>query len=766
MANSTLLGFPRIGQARELKFALESYWKKLSSEENLRQSAAQLRMAHWKTQTDAGLDLIPANDFSFYDQVLDASCHVGAIPPRYRWSGDTVDLSTFFAMARGAQNGAIDVPAAEMSKWFDTNYHYIVPEFGADQQFKLATTKPVDEFKAAQAAGIKNARPVLIGPITYLLLGKRQGGKNLDLLERLLPVYAESLQILEQAGATWIQLDEPALVLDLDDATRAAYRTAYAALRKATKCKLFVTSYFGELSDNADTALNLPIDALHIDLVRGANQLDALAAKAPTHLILSLGVVDGRNIWRNDLEASLAMLEKAAARIGKDRIWVSASCSLLHTPYDLDLETKLDPELKGWMAFSKQKVQEIVTLTKGLNNGRAAIAADLAASQAAVASRKSSTRIHNPTVADRVAKNPLAKAGRNIAFAKRRLLQQKQLNLPSYPTTTIGSFPQTSDVRKQRADAKQSRLSAADYDIFLKEQVKSAIIWQEEIGLDVLVHGEFERNDMVEYFGEQLSGFVFTKNGWVQSYGSRCVKPPVIFGDVSRPQPMTVYWSHYAQSLTDKHVKGMLTGPVTILQWSFVRDDQPRSVTAHQIALALQDEVLDLERAGIRIIQIDEPAFREGLPLRRAAWTDYLTWAARAFRLSYTGVQDTTQIHTHMCYSEFNDIFDSIKDLDADVISIETSRSQMELLDAFSRAGYPNEIGPGVYDIHSPRVPSLEEMTELLAKASAKLEPWQIWVNPDCGLKTRDWPETKAALEKMVAAARAMRKQYPLKQAV
>ncbi len=764
MANSTILGYPRIGQGRELKFALESYWKGQSSEADLLKTAADLRAAHWKLQRDAGIDAIPANDFSLYDQVLDMSCHLGAVPQRYRWSGGTVDRATYFAMARGAQHDTIDVPAMEMSKWFDTNYHYIVPEFTAAQTFKLATSKPVDEFRAAKGAGI-DARPVLIGPITYLLVGKGQGGKNIDLLDRLLPVYVESLQQLEQAGATWVQLDEPALTLDLDDATRAAYASAYKTLRQATKLKIFVTSYFGALGDNTDTALILPVDALHIDLVRGADQLDAVLAKVPAGLILSLGVVDGRNIWRNDLDASLKLLEQAATKIGKDRVWVSASSSLLHTPYDLDLETKLDPELKGWLAFAKQKLQEIVTLTKGLNEGRGAIAAALEASQKAVASRRASTRIHDSAVAKRLAQQPLAGAGRTTGFVERRKLQQAHLHLPLFPTTTIGSFPQTSDVRKHRADAKQSRITPTDYDAFLKEQVKSAIAWQEKIGLDVLVHGEFERNDMVEYFGEQLSGFAFTKNGWVQSYGSRCVKPPVIFGDVSRPKPMTVYWSHYAQSLTGKPVKGMLTGPVTILQWSFVRDDQPRSVTAHQIALALQDEVLDLERAGIRIIQIDEPAFREGLPLRRSAWAEYLLWAAQAFRLSYTGVKDDTQIHTHMCYSEFNDIFDSIKDLDADVISIETSRSQMELLDAFSSAGYPNEIGPGVYDIHSPRVPSVEEMTDLLAKASEKLEAWQIWVNPDCGLKTRDWPETRSALEKMVAAALAMRQRKARRQA-
>ncbi|MEJ0063582.1 MAG: 5-methyltetrahydropteroyltriglutamate--homocysteine S-methyltransferase [Alphaproteobacteria bacterium] len=756
MALSTILGFPRIGKSRELKSALESYWKGQTSEADLQKTAADLRALHWQQQRDAGIDAIPSNDFALYDQMLDMSAHLGAVPARYGWQGGQVDPATYFAMARGAQQQGMDVPAAEMTKWFDTNYHYIVPEFAADQTFKLSTTKPVDQFNEAKALGIVT-RPVLIGPLTYLMLGKRHGGgRNLDLLDRILPAYVESLKQLEQAGAQWVQLDEPALVMDLSDTARAAYAKAYAALRQATGLKLFVATYFGGLGDNLDTALQLPVDALHIDLTRGG-ELDAALAKIPPSMTLSLGVVDGRNIWRNNLDQSLRLLERAAERLGKDRIWVGTSSSLLHVPYDLDLETNLDPELKGWMAYAKQKLQEVAVLTKGLNQGRAAIADALAASNQAAESRGKSSRIHDPAVAQRLAKQPLADAGRKTPFPARQKLQKQRFELPLYPTTTIGSFPQTQDVRKARADAKAKRITAEAYDSFLKEQVKASVAFQEEIGIDVLVHGEFERNDMVEYFGEQLSGFAFTKNGWVQSYGSRCVKPPVIFGDVSRPHPMTVYWSQYAQSLTKLPMKGMLTGPVTILQWSFVRDDQPRSVTTHQIALALQDEVLDLEKAGIRIIQIDEPAFREGLPLRRAAWNDYFAWAGQAFRLSYTGVQDDTQIHTHMCYSEFNDIMDAIKSLDADVISIETSRSQMELLDAFITDKYPNEIGPGVYDIHSPRVPTQEEMSALLEKASARIDASQIWVNPDCGLKTRAWPETKTALIKMVAAAKAMR---------
>jgi 5-methyltetrahydropteroyltriglutamate--homocysteine methyltransferase len=760
MTHSTILGFPRIGKSRELKAAQENYWKGKISEAELLKVSSGLRALHWKQQQQAGIMAIPSNDFSLYDQMLDMSALLGVIPARYHWNGGNVDLATYFAMARGAQKDGVDVPAAEMTKWFDTNYHYIVPEFAENQTFKVSSTKPVDEFNEAKALGIVT-RPVLIGPVTYLHLGKRLGGgAPIELLDKILPVYAEILRQLEKAGAAWVQLDEPVLVLDLNDATRAAYATAYAYLRKATKLKIFMTTPFGRLGDNLDVAMKLPIDALHIDLVRGAGQLDDVLAKFPSSMIVALGVVDGRNIWRNNLEESLQLLERAMKAIGRERVWVSSSCSLLHVPYDLDQETALDPELKMWLAFAQQKLEEISTLAKGLDEGRKAIADALALSSKAAESRRNARRIHDPAVQERLKKQPLEGAGRPTQFAARLKKQKARFQLPSYPTTTIGSFPQTKDVRKNRADFKKGRISAESYDAFVKEQTKAVITLQEEIGLDVLVHGEFERNDMVEFFGEQLAGFAFTQNGWVQSYGSRAVKPPIIFGDVRRPKPMTIDLTQYAQSLTKKPVKGMLTGPVTILQWSFVRDDQPRSVTTHQIALALQDEVLDLEKVGIRIIQIDEPAFREGLPLRRADWREYLTWAAQAFRLSYTGVQDDTQIHTHMCYAEFNDIIAAIRDLDADVISIETSRSQMELLQAFTHFKYPNDIGPGVYDIHSPRVPSLAEMVDLLEKAGTRVEPRQIWVNPDCGLKTRDWPETNAALRAMVKAAKVMRAKY------
>jgi len=758
MAIGTILGFPRIGRSRELKTALESYWLGNSTENELLKTAATLRATHWKQQHEAGLAQIPCNDFSLYDQVLDMSALFGVVPDRYKWPGGTVDLATYFAMARGRQKSEIDVPAAEMKKWFDTNYHYIVPEFSSNQNFKLSSTKPVDEFKEAKALGIP-ARPVLIGPITYLLVGKRNDGRaTIELLERLLPVYVALFHKLEEAGVSWVQLDEPALVTDLDASTQAAYTRAYVYLKEATKLKLFVATYFGPLGNSTDTAVNLPIDALHIDLVRGISQLDEVLVSVPSSLILSMGIIDGRNIWRSNLEESLQTLENASKKLGKDRVWVSASCSLLHVPYDLERETRLDPELKSWIAFAAEKIAEIVVLAKGMTQGRNAIAEDLVASAQAAVSRRLSRRVHDPAVQERMREQPLEGAERISAFGIREAKQRNKFNMPLFPTTTIGSFPQTSEVRKARADFKKGLIGSAAYEEFIKQEIKKAVALQEEIGLDILVHGEFERTDMVEYFGEQLEGFAFTQNGWVQSYGSRCVKPPIIYSDVWRPKPMTVTWAQYAQGLTKKPMKGMLTGPVTILQWSFVRNDQLRQVTAHQIALALQDEVLDLERAGINIIQIDEPAFREGLPLRRLEWRDYLAWAVQAFRLCSMGVQDETQIHTHMCYSKFNDIISSIRELDADVISIETSRSKMELLEIFINYRYPNGIGPGVYDIHSPRVPSEEEIEAFLEKACERIDPGQLWVNPDCGLKTRDWPETKAALAAMVAAARAMRK--------
>ncbi|MFQ5955585.1 MAG: 5-methyltetrahydropteroyltriglutamate--homocysteine S-methyltransferase [Kiloniellales bacterium] len=759
MALSSNLGFPRIGARRELKFALESRWAGESDEGALLKTAADLRRQNWAFQKIEGIDHIPCNDFSLYDHVLDTVAMVGAVPARYGWTGETVDLDTYFAMARGAQGGGLDVPAMEMTKWFDTNYHYIVPEFDADQTFRLASTKPIDEFLEARALGIAT-RPVLLGPVTFLALGKSRDGKTerLSLLERVLPVYEEVLRRLGAAGAEWVQLDEPGLVLDLDEAARIALVQAYDRLSNVVPgVKLLVATYYEGLGDNLRTAVSLPVDGLHLDLVRAPDRLDAVVDAAPERLMLSLGVVDGRNVWRADLDRAFSMLSRAAERVGRERLLVAPSCALLHTPVDLDSEGALDAELRSWLAFARQKVREVVVLAKALREGRDAVTQDFAAAAEAAASRASSPRIHSAAVKERVATMTPEMARRPAPYRERRQRQRGVLPLPSFPTTTIGSFPQTSEVRKARAALKRGERSSEDYEAFVKGEIEKSVRWQEEIGLDVLVHGEFERNDMVQYFGEQLSGFAFTEHGWVQSYGSRYVKPPIIYGDVSRPEAMTVKWSRYAQSLTDKPVKGMLTGPVTIMQWSFVRDDQPREDTCRQIALALRDEVQDLEAAGIRIIQIDEPAFREALPLRRADWPAYLAWAVECFRLASSGVKDETQIHSHMCYSEFNDIIGSIGELDADVISIECARSQMELLDAFTGYRYPNDIGPGVYDIHAPRVPGVDEVEDRLRKACARLSPEQVWVNPDCGLKTRGWDEVRPALANMVEAARRLR---------
>ncbi|MFN4160683.1 MAG: 5-methyltetrahydropteroyltriglutamate--homocysteine S-methyltransferase [Stenotrophomonas sp.] len=751
----TNLGFPRIGAKRELKRALEQYWAGESSADALQAVARELRARHWQLQREAGVDAPPSNDFSFYDQVLDTAFLFDAIPARYRALADTEPLAGYFALARGVQRDGYDLHALEMTKWFDTNYHYLVPELQAGQGFALRGDKPLAEYREAKALGIET-RPVLLGPVSFLLLSKTvDGSPVLDLLDALLPVYAELLAGLKAAGAQWVQLDEPVLVQDLDDSARAAFEHAYAVLSGVQRPKVLLATYFGALEDNLGLAAALPVDGLHVDLVRAPEQLDAVLKVLPADRVLSAGLVNGRNIWRTHLDNALVLARYAHGHLG-DRLWLAPSCSLLHSPVDLDLETKLDDELRGWLAFSRQKLQELRLLADALD-AKPHAEAGLAQSRARIESRRQSPRVHKPAVAARLAGLTAADAQRHSAYPQRHLAQAGALKLPRFPTTTIGSFPQTLDVREARARNKSGKLSDADYDAFLATQTEHCVRVQEQIGLDVLVHGEFERNDMVEYFGEQLDGFAFTKNGWVQSYGSRCVKPPVIFGDVTRPQPMTVRWSQYAQSLTDRPMKGMLTGPVTVLQWSFVRDDQPRADTCRQIALALRDEVLDLEAAGIGVIQIDEPAIREGLPLRRAQWREYLDWAVEAFRISASGVRDATQIHTHMCYSEFNDIIHSVAAMDADVISIETSRSRMELLDAFVRFQYPNEIGPGVYDIHSPRVPDKEEMVALLRKAADVLRPEQIWVNPDCGLKTRGWKETRAALEALVAAARELR---------
>ena len=764
-----LLGYPRIGSNRELKKACEQYWTGKIDVNALLETGRTIKNKHWKLQEEAGIDLIPCNDFSYYDQVLDMTLTVGAIPERYHEiAAQKHELELYFAMARGFQKEGMDITAMEMTKWFDTNYHYIVPEFRKDQQFRLFSDRIIKEFISAKEAGI-HAKPVIIGLVTYLLLGKEkeEGFDKLDLAKKLLPVYLEILKELEIHGAEYIQFDEPFLALDLNEKAKETYRWVYAEIRKHfPNLKFILATYFEGLQDNLSLASSLPADVLHIDLVRCPEQLDEVLQKIPETLSLSLGIVDGRNIWKNDFEKSLHFIEKAVQKIGSERVFIAPSCSLLHVPADLDAENNeeiLSGEIRQWMAFAKQKVHEIVILKKLASaNPDYHTLQQFAENKKAIENRNTSTLIHRQEVKDRVDVTTDEDAKRSSPFKVRKRSQQDILQLPLFPTTTIGSFPQTKEVRTWRSKFKKGELNAAQYDALLKEETERTIRWQEEIGIDVLVHGEFERNDMVEYFGEQLAGFAFTQNGWVQSYGSRCVKPPVIYGDVHRPAPMTVYWSEYAQSLTKKWVKGMLTGPVTILQWSFVRDDQPRSLTCKQIALAIRDEVTDLEKAGIRIIQIDEPAIREGLPLRTAEWQNYLKWAVEAFRISASGVEDATQIHTHMCYSEFNDIIQNIADMDADVITIECSRSQMDLLNAFADFKYPNEIGPGVYDIHSPRVPSKEEMVELLKKAQAVIPAEQLWVNPDCGLKTRHWEETEKALIAMVAASKEMSEVFAL----
>ena len=760
------LGYPRIGSNRELKKASELYWAEKITADELLEVGKNIRAANWQLQAKAGIDLIPSNDFSFYDQVLDLTLTLGAIPNRYSEIAKTNSaLDLYFAMARGSQKEGQDVVAMEMTKWFDTNYHYIVPEFTKNQKFELFSTKIINEFVESKKLGIIT-KPVLIGPVTYLLLGKEkeEGFHRIDLIEKVLPVYFEILTALQNEGAEYIQLDEPFLALNLTDKERNAITYVYNEInKKFPSLKVILANYFDCFGENLETVLALPVHTLHLDLVRCSSQLDDIldSGKLANNVNLSLGVVDGRNIWKNDFKKSLATIKKATDALGKDRILIAPSCSLIHSPCDLDLETNeatLTPEIKQWLAFAKQKIEEIVLLQNfALDEVSLVDSVSFQQNTIANENRKTSKLIHNEGVKNRVASITTGDDQRENTFAKRRKSQIDALNLPLFPTTTIGSFPQTAEVRSWRAKFKSGQLTQQQYNDLLQKETEETIRFQEETGIDVLVHGEFERNDMVEYFGEQLDGFTFTKNGWVQSYGSRCVKPPVIYGDVSRPNPMTVKWTEFAQSLTPKWVKGMLTGPVTILQWSFVRNDQPRSETCTQIALAIRDEVVDLEKAGIKIIQIDEPAIREGLPLRKEEWANYLDWAIKAFRISASGVKDDTQIHTHMCYSEFNDIIQNIADMDADVITIECSRSQMELLDVFADFKYPNEIGPGVYDIHSPRVPSRNEMIQLLEKASAVVPVDQLWVNPDCGLKTRHWDETKKALIEMVAAAQQMR---------
>jgi 5-methyltetrahydropteroyltriglutamate--homocysteine methyltransferase len=760
MVTTHNLGFPRIGAKRELKFALESYWKNQSSREALKAAGAQLRERHWKDQ--ARLNFAPVGDFAFYDQVLDMSFTLGNLPERVRgFHGDALD--NYFRVARGrSAHGADDhgsccggVAAGEMTKWFDTNYHYIVPEFDAATQFSLDPSRLIEQLAQARALGVK-VKPVILGPVTYLWLGKaKDDSDKLALLPRLLPVYAALLDYFTTQGVEWVQIDEPALVTELDEAWQQAFVTAYDAL-ETRRVKLLLATYFGQLQDNLDLACKLPVDGLHVDAINAREEVAEVAARLPATSVVSVGVINGRNIWKTDLNAALQWLEPLHRSLG-ERLWIAPSCSLLHTPVDLNSELKLDPEIRSWLAFALQKLDELSVLADALNNGRACVAGALDANAAAIESRRTSPRVHNPSVKAAIARIDATLGKRASPYPQRAKKQAAILNLPAYPTTTIGSFPQTSEIRHARSQYKSGVLDRLSYKAAMEREITRAVKEQEALGLDVLVHGEAERNDMVEYFGEQLDGYAFSQFGWVQSYGSRCVKPPILFGDISRPKAMTVDWILYAQSQTTKPMKGMLTGPVTILNWSFVRDDQPRSVSCYQLALAIREEVLDLEKAGVRVVQIDEAALREGLPLRRAQWNAYLRWAVESFRITANGVQDETQIHTHMCYSEFNDIIASIADMDADVITIETSRSDMELLDAFDDFNYPNQIGPGVYDIHSPNVPSQEHIVNLMKKAAERIPAERLWVNPDCGLKTRAWEEVIPALRNMIAAAHSLR---------
>jgi 5-methyltetrahydropteroyltriglutamate--homocysteine methyltransferase len=764
MALSNVSGFPRIGPARELKFATEGHWRGEVSGDELLDVGRKIRIDNWRFMQDAGIDLIPSNDFSLYDQALDAICLVGAVPVRYGHGGGPVDLDTYFAMARGRQDGGVDVTAMEMTKWFDTNYHYIVPELGPDTEFSLSSEKPFDEHaEAMQELGLDTV-PVLVGPVSLLLLGKSADGvpedfDRLSLIEPLIQVYGEVLERLAEQGATWVQFDEPCFVEDRSERELDALRLAYEELAKVQeRTRILVKTYFDHVGDAYGVLRDLPVEGVGLDLHRGRRNVEFIANQGGlTDQTLFAGIVDGRNVWIADLEHSLDLLEGLRDRVGE--LVVSTSCSLLHTPIDLDAEPGLDDELRSWMAFAKQKVGEVATLTRGFGEGREAIAAELDANDRALEDRRNSHRTQNPFVRERVAALGDADARRESSFDIRRPAQRERLELPLFPTTTIGSYPQTAEIRQARAALREGEIDEAEYERRMKSEIERVIRFQEEVGLDVLVHGEPERNDMVQYFAEQMEGYAFTQNAWVQSYGSRYVRPPILYGDVNRPDPMTVEWILYAQSLTDKPVKGMLTGPVTMLQWSFVRDDQSRAETCEQLALAIRDEVADLEQAGTGVIQVDEPAIREGLPLRRDRWDDYLKWAVYSFRVATSPVRDATQIQTHMCYSDFGDIMERIQEMDADVLLIEAARSRMELLHDWERTGYDSEIGPGVYDIHSPRVPPAEEMAELLRAAAKVLRAEQLWVNPDCGLKTRGWAEVDASLRNMVQAARQLREE-------
>ncbi|NLT52484.1 MAG: 5-methyltetrahydropteroyltriglutamate--homocysteine S-methyltransferase [Ignavibacteria bacterium] len=752
------LGMPRIGQNREIKKACEKYWSGQISNDELIAAGKLVRNENYEIQLKENIDLIPCCNFSFYDHVLDMSLTVGNIPERYLKNQElkNSEIDLYFAMARGYQKAGIDIPAMEMTKWFDTNYHYIVPEFTKNQTFQLQSTKIIDEFLEAQDMVGFKAKPCILGPISYLLLGKEKenGFHRIELLNKLMPVYFELLETIYKQGAQWIQFDEPFLSTDLMDNEIEAFKYFYTELKvKIPGIKILLTSYFEGLKENAAFILSLPINAIHLDLARAPEQLDYILERLPSERYLSMGLIDGRNVWKNDYLQSVGLIKEAIANIGKRRIMIAPSCSLMHVPYSLESETGLNPLIKESLSFAKEKLSEINDLVQ-IIDGRTDI---LSLNQQKIHSGEFLVLKTNKEVQRRILTSKNENFNRISPFSERQKIQKKKLKLPLFPTTTIGSFPQTSEIRKLRLSYKKTDISKEHYEQAICNEIEKVIKWQEETGIDVFVHGEFERNDMVEYFGEQLDGFTFTKNGWIQSYGSRCVKPPIIYGDVSRRKNMTSEWILYARSLTEKPVKGMLTGPITILQWSFVRNDQPRSETATQIAFAIRDEVADLENEGISIIQIDEPALREGLPVRKSDREEYLKWAIKAFKIASSGVKDETQIHTHMCYCEFNDIIQSIAELDADVITIETSRSQMELLDIFADFKYPNEIGPGVYDIHSPRVPSVNEIVDLLEKAIKVIPIKNIWVNPDCGLKTRKWEETEISLQNMIEAAKKMR---------
>lgn len=758
MATTHNLGFPRIGAQRELKFAQERYWRGEIDQAELLKTGHHLRALNWQRQSS--LDYLPVGDFSFYDQVLDMSFTLGNIPSRASnlHTDGAAELDTYFRVARGRSAHDSDcscIHAGEMTKWFDTNYHYIVPEFTHETVFTLKPENVLTQIAEAKAQH-KNIKPVIIGPVTYLWLGKEKDGSNkLDLLDQLLTTYQALLATFADQGIEWVQIDEPISVTELDKHWKNALRKSYELLQESP-VKLLLATYFGELKENLSLVSQLPVDGVHLDAINARHEVEPLIDSLPNHSLVSLGVINGRNIWKTDLSATLDWLEPIAAKLEK-RLWIAPSCSLLHVPVDLEAEQQLDPDIKSWLAFAYQKLDELDLLARALNLGRAKVADELESNRQAIVNRQTSSRVHNPQVQQAIASIYPQLGQRKSDFEHRSALQRAKFNLPLYPTTTIGSFPQTAEIRATRQQFKKGVLNETEYTQQMQAEIKRAVDEQEALDLDVLVHGEAERNDMVEYFGEQLQGYAFSQYGWVQSYGSRCVKPPILFGDISRPKAMTVHWTQYAQSLTNKPMKGMLTGPVTILNWSFVRDDQPRSRTCYQLALAIREEVQDLEKAGVNIIQIDEAALREGLPLRKSQWQSYLDWAIESFRISANGVKDETQIHTHMCYSEFNDIIESIANMDADVITIETSRSDMELLGVFEHFNYPNDIGPGVYDIHTPNIPSQAQMVALMEKAACRIPAERLWVNPDCGLKTRQWKEVIPALENMVAAAKALR---------